>query len=134
MSDARQATRTVFVLSRGARLFLLLGVLMLMFAAYLLFAPIDIQSPQGPMFNCGSAARPPTDTFQKNVCGRIDQDRQFQSAFVAGGAIITALGGLVVFGSSRRTERADSPAGRAEFGEEPPYHRPPAGGHSAERR
>lgn len=110
MSETPAATRTVFVLTRGARLCLLLAVLMLMFAAYLLFAPIDIQTPAGPMFNCGSAARPPGEVFQKNSCGRLNQDRQLQVAFITGAAVVTAVGGLFVFGASRRTEAVDETA------------------------
>ena len=105
MSDQRPANRTVFVLSRGARACMLIGALMLVFAAYLFFSPVDIQSREGPMFACGSGARPPTDAFQKNVCGRLSQQRQMEAAFLAGAAVLTAAGGLLVFGSSRREER-----------------------------
>jgi hypothetical protein len=101
MSDQR----TVFVLSRGARACVLLGVLMLVLGAYLFVAPVDIQSREGPMFACGSGLRPPTETFQKNVCGRLAERRQIEAGFLAGAAVITALGGLLVFGSSRRDER-----------------------------
>ncbi|HVQ91780.1 MAG TPA: hypothetical protein VMU51_12150 [Mycobacteriales bacterium] len=104
MSETRLATRTVFVLNRGARLCLLLAVLMMAFAGWLLFAPIDIQSREGPMFNCGSAARPPSEVFQRNVCGRLAQGRQIETGFAAGAALITGIGGLFVFGASRRTE------------------------------
>jgi hypothetical protein len=121
MSETRVATRTVFVLNRGARLCLLIAVLLLMFAGYLFFAPIDIQSREGPMFNCGSAARPPTEAFPKAVCGRIDQERQLRAGFVAGAALVTALGGLLVFGGTRRTEEVHPEA-------EEPDDRPPHNG------
>ena len=104
MSETRLATRTVFVLNRGARLCLLLAALTLVFAGWLLFSPIDIQSREGPMFNCGSAARPPSELFQRNVCGRLAQGRQIETGFAAGAALIMAVGGLFVFGASRRTE------------------------------
>jgi hypothetical protein len=105
MSETRVASRTVFVLNRGGRVCLLIAVLMLMFGAYLFFKPLDIASPDGPMFNCGSAVHPPKEQFAKNVCGRIAADHQLQAGFMAGAGLIVALGGLVAFGASRRTEQ-----------------------------
>lgn len=116
MSDQRHPGRTVFVLTRGARACLLLGLLLLVLGIYVLVTPIDAQSPQGPMFACGSGLRPPTDQFQKNVCGRLAQRQQVQAGFLAGGALIVAAGGVLVFGSSRREERA---AAAIEDGESP---------------
>jgi hypothetical protein len=121
MSDERSTSRTVFVLSRGARGCLLLGALMLVFGAYLLVSPIDIQSREGPMFACGSGLQPPTEAFQKNVCGRLSQQRQTEAAFLGVGAIVIAVGGLLVFGSSRREERVYETAPEAA---EPQLHRP----------
>jgi hypothetical protein len=118
MSDERPVGRTVFVLTRGARACLLLGLLLLVLGVYKMVAPIDIQSPQGPMFACGSGLRPPTDQFQKNVCGRLAERQQVQAGFLAGGALIVAGGGLLVFGSSRREERARI---ATEDGESPLY-------------
>jgi hypothetical protein len=118
MSDQPPAGRTVLVLSRGARACLLISLLLLVLGAYRLVAPIDIQSPQGPMFACGSGLRPPTDQFQKNVCGRLSEGRQVDAGFLAGGALIVAAGGLLLFGSSRRHERARL---AAEDGESPLY-------------
>jgi hypothetical protein len=122
MSEQRSTSRTVFVLTRGARGCLLLATLVLLLGAYLLVSPIDIQSPQGPMFACGSGLQPPTDQFQKNVCGRLNERRQVQAGFLGGAAVILAVGGLLVFGSSRREERAHEPVEvEAEL---PPLHRP----------
>ncbi|HST67004.1 MAG TPA: hypothetical protein VLM05_17620 [Mycobacteriales bacterium] len=118
MSDQRALGRTVFVLTRGARVCLLISLLLLVFAAFRMVAPIDIQTTQGPMFACGSGLRPPTDAFQKNVCGRLSQGRQVEAGFEVGGAVLLALGGLLVFGSSRREERARQ---AAEDGESPLY-------------
>ena len=118
MSDQRPVGRTVFVLSRGARACLLLGLLLLVLGVYKMVTPIDIQSPQGPMFACGSGLRPPSDQFQKNVCGRLAERQQVQAGFLVGGALIVAAGGLLVFGSSRREEVA---RGATEDGESPLY-------------
>ncbi len=118
MSDQRPVGRTVFVLTRGARACLLLGLLLLLFGVYKIVTPIDIQSPQGPIFACGSGLRPPSDQFQKNVCGRLAERHQVQAGFLAGGALIVAAGGLLVFGSSRREERARA---TTEDGESPLY-------------
>jgi hypothetical protein len=118
MSDQRAGARPVFGLTRGARACLLIALLLLVFAVFRMVTPIDIQTTQGPMFGCGSGLRPPTDAFQKNVCGRLSQGRQVEVGFEAGGAVIIALGGLLVFGSSRRDERARL---AAEDGESPLY-------------
>jgi hypothetical protein len=118
MSEQRPLGRTVFVLSRGARACLLLGLLLLVLGVYKMVTPIDIQSPQGPMFACGSGLRPPSDQFQKNVCGRLAERQQVQAGFLAGGALIVAAGGVLVFGSSRREERARV---ATEDGESPLY-------------
>jgi hypothetical protein len=120
MSDQRPPGRTVFVLTRGARACLLIALLLLVLAAFRMVAPIDIQTSQGPMFACGSGLRPPTEAFQKNVCGRLSQGRQVEAGFLAGGAVIVALGGLLVFGSSRRDERARL---AADDDGEPPLYR-----------
>jgi hypothetical protein len=118
MSDQRHLGRTVFVLTRGARACLLLGLLSLVLGVYVLVTPIDIQSPQGPMVACGSGWRSPSDQFHKNVCGRLVQRQQVQAGFLAGGALIVAAGGVLVFGSSRREERAGT---ATEDGESPLY-------------
>ena len=118
MSDQRALGRTIFVLSRGARVCIVLGLLLLVIAVYKMVTPIDIQSPQGPMFACGSGLRPPSDQFQKNVCGRLPERQQVQAGFLAGGALILAAGGVLVFGSSRREERARD---ATEDGESPLY-------------
>lgn len=109
-------TRTVVSLSRGARACLLVAVLVLLAAAYRFFAPIDIPTREGPMFRCGTAASPPTEEFPRSVCGRIATDRLLQASFLTGGAVVLGLGGLVVFGASRRVEEAVRPDGR------PPAH------------
>ena len=70
------------------------------------------------MVACGSGLRPPSDQFHKNVCGRLAQRQQVQAGFLAGGALVVAAGGMLVFGSSRREERA---ATAIEDGESPLY-------------
>lgn len=99
-------------LSRGARACLLAAVLVLLVAAYRFLAPIDIPTREGPMFRCGTAASPPAEEFPRSVCGRLATDRLMQAAFLAGGAVVLGLGGLVVFGAARRTEEIPTPAGR----------------------
>lgn len=106
MAEQRPAGRTVFTLTRGARAGLLIALLLLVFGAFRMVTPIDLQTTQGPMFACGSGLRPPTDAFQKNVCGRLSEGRQVEVGFEVGGAVIIALGGLLAFGTSRRDERA----------------------------
>jgi hypothetical protein len=114
MSESGLVTRTVYVLSRGARLCFLLAVLLLLLAGYWLFAPIDVPIQGQPMFKCGSAIQPPGQDLAKSVCGRINQDRQLRAGLVAGAALVTAVGGLFVFGGTRQTyevvQRAEPPA------------------------
>ncbi|HZB49303.1 MAG TPA: hypothetical protein VE547_09435 [Mycobacteriales bacterium] len=112
MTEPSAPTRTVVSLSRGSRACLLAALLVLLAATYRFLAPIDIPTPEGPMFRCGTAASPPTEAFPRSVCGRIATDRLMQAGFLAGGAIVLGLGGLVVFGATRRTEEATAPERR----------------------
>jgi hypothetical protein len=112
MADGPRQTRTVLTLNRGAKLCLLVAVLLLLLAAYLFIVPIEIQSREGPMFDCGSAARPPAAAFPKAVCGRLSRQGQIRAGFAAGGAVVTALGGLLVFGVARRTEYVERASAR----------------------
>jgi hypothetical protein len=104
MPETRLVTRTVFVLNRGVRLCWLIAVLLLVLAGWRLVAPIEIQSSEGPMFSCGSAIHPPAGDFQRNVCGRLAEGRQLETGFAAGAGLVLAIGGLLTFGLTRRTE------------------------------
>jgi hypothetical protein len=119
MFENGPATKTRYVLHQGARVCFLLAVLLLLLAGYLLLAPIDVPVQGQPMFRCGSAAQPPGGDLSKSVCGRINQDRQLRVGFVTGAALVTAVGGLLVFGGSRRPVENAQPAGPAAPDPEP---------------
>src|SRR5690349_10203360 len=103
----RTEPRTVLSLSLGARLALVVGLLLLVLAAYLFWGPIGHDVPNGFPANCGSAAKPPHDTLGKAVCGSINEVRLAQSLAVLAAAVVVALGGLFAFGLTRVPARND---------------------------
>ncbi len=128
------------VWSAGTRACLVLGLLVALFAAYRWIAPIDIPSPDGPLYRCGSGLWPAGDPLSRSVCGRQSEDRQLQSGFLAGAAVIIMFGGAFAFGDLRRrprraphsTPRLDEPpAGHEAAPAVGPEPAPPAGGEPA---
>lgn len=95
------ANRTVFSLSLGSRICLLLGALLVLFAAYLFWSPIGDSVPGSFPAKCGSAADPPDDSLGKAVCGSANEQRQSQSLAVLGAAVVVIVGGLLSFGVTR---------------------------------
>lgn len=105
MSTA-EPTRTVHVLSTGARICLMIAGLLLVLAGYVFFSGIQRTIPGGNGFPflCGSAASPPTEDFPKSACGYENQNRQYEAAAYVVSALIIGGGGLLTFGSSSRQE------------------------------
>ena len=103
-----QTSRTVVVLSRGARLCLMAAALLLIFAWYVLYSGIQRPTAGGNNFPflCGNGAHPPTDSFPKAACGYENRNRQYQAIAYGLGAAVVGLGGLLTFGSTSRQERA----------------------------
>ncbi len=99
-------SRTVLVVSTGARICITVALLLLLAAAYLFWSPLEKPTKEGIPFGCSSAANPPTDPFQKKVCGKINQRRQMQAGSLVVAAVIVGAGGVLTYGASRRVEHA----------------------------
>ncbi len=97
-APARTEPRAVLSLSLGARISLVVAVLLLIVAAYLFWGPITHDVPNGFPAKCGSAAKPPHDTLGKAVCGSANDIRLAQSLAVLAAAVVVAVGGLLSFG------------------------------------
>ena len=97
--------RTVLTLRLGARLGLVAAALVLVFAAYHVWTPIDITGSGGVQFNCGSVIDPPAGVFQVGNCGTI-VDRQRMIVIFSGiAAVVIAAGSVYAFGLDRRREQ-----------------------------
>ena len=99
--------RTVLALSTGSRICLLLGALLVLFAAYLYWSPLGADVAGGFPAKCGSAASPPSDSLGKAVCGAVNAQRQTQALAVLGAAVVVVVGGLLAFGVTRVASRHD---------------------------
>jgi len=94
----RPEARTVLALSVGARVCLIVGGVLLVWAAYLFWGPISHDVTGGFPARCGSAAQPPVDTLGKAVCGSINDIRRSESLAAAGAALVVIVGGMLAFG------------------------------------
>ena|SRR5690242_1993515 len=104
MSD-RTRERTVVSLRAGARVGLTLAALLLVFAAYHAWMPVDITARGGVQFECGSVVNPPNSTFAKNVCGSLVDRQRLIMIFSIIGAVVLAAGAVYSFGIERRHEQ-----------------------------
>lgn len=86
-------------LRTGSKISLLVAIPFLALAAYFLWTPITLQSPDnGQIYNCGTAAAGPETTFQRNVCGDLPKTNKVRSIASAATGILIALGGVAGFG------------------------------------
>ena len=120
VDDTRDdGTRTVVSLSTGARVGIVLALVLLVAAGYLLWSPIQLYPPQGFPIKCGSAAAPPDNELGTAACGSINVIRQWQAGGLAAAAVLVGVGSIYAFGVRRRRESligSDRPkrsAGRA---------------------
>lgn len=104
MDDSPAETRTIVALPRGARLGMVLSLLLLVLAGYLFWSPIQLAPTAGFPVMCGSAAAPPTDDLGKAACGDVNLIRQWQAGAVAVAALVVAIGSVYAFGVVRRRE------------------------------
>ena len=88
----------------------MLGLLLVVVAAYLFWSPLEKPTKQGVPFGCLSAANSPRDPFQSKVCGKLNERRQMQAGGFLLAAVIVGVGGVLTFGSARTVE----PARRAD--------------------
>ncbi len=131
---------TMSVPSTGARVCLLIAVLLGIWTVYLLTTPIIVQGNKLQRFDCGSVLSGPKTNFARGICGK-SGDVQKSKATAAGVATVTtAVGGFLVFGMTtrprRRVHEADDPGTRRRrfrSGSEPEPEGEDANGVPAER-
>ena len=95
--------------SLGARISLLIAVLLLVPAAYLLVAPLERPSDQGAPFGCGTAISPPHTQFARSVCGDLNRRNALRSGAFGVAAVLLAGGGVVLFGPGWRWPQRHRP-------------------------
>lgn len=96
--------RSVVSLRLGARIGMVIAALMLVFAGFRLFAPVDITGRGGLQFKCGSVIHPPSGSLQIATCGgAVDRERMI-AIFTGIGAVVVAAGSIYAFGTNRRRE------------------------------
>lgn len=105
--------RDVLVLSRGARLGLLLAALLAVVAAVLWWLPVERLAPPAPPVPCGTAAAPVTAPAAVQLCGALAQRKRVEATGFAAAALVLAGGSVLVFGADRRRQVA-RPQGAAE--------------------
>jgi hypothetical protein len=96
-------------LATGSRVCVLLGLLLLIVAAYLYWVPIGT-TPLSDGFpaRCGSAANPPSQALGRAVCGVANDVRRSQALAAVGGAVVLIVLGPLLFGVWRRDDRSSS--------------------------
>jgi hypothetical protein len=105
MEQPSSDVRSVIVISVGARICIMLALLLVVLAAYLFWSPLEKPTKEGIPFGCSTAANPPTEQFPRTVCGQTNKRRQLQAASVLIAAVIVGVGGVLTFGASRRLEQ-----------------------------
>ena len=84
----------------------MLGLLLVVVAAYLFWSPLEKPTKEGIPFGCSSAANSPSDPFQRKVCGKLNERRQMQAGGFLLAAVIVGVGGVLTFGPARTVEPA----------------------------
>jgi hypothetical protein len=100
-----QVTREVVSLSRGSKLAVLAGLLLLIVAGFLLLVPLEKPTNTGAPFGCGTALNPSNGQFPEAVCGGLNRKFQLGAASFGLAALVVGGGGALVFGTVRRKER-----------------------------
>lgn len=106
MSDSAARRRVVTTPSTGAKLCLMIAVVVVVGAVYFLLAPVQVNSQSGRTFDCGSVMSGPSSAFAKGICGKANDLAGYRAAALGVGALIIGVGGFLVFGFERREERA----------------------------
>lgn len=105
MAEPTTETRTVISPRTGTKICWLLAIPLLAAAAYFFWSPITLQSPDtGAIFNCGSAASPPSEGFQRGTCGDLSTVNSMRAMFLGGTGLLLAILGTALFGMNRRQE------------------------------
>lgn len=105
MAEPTTETRTVISPRAGTKICWLIAIPLLAAAAYFFWSPITLQSPDtGAIFNCGSAASPPSEGFQRGTCGDLSTVNSMRAMFLGGTGLLLAILGTALFGMNRRQE------------------------------
>ncbi len=102
--DPKLDRRVVRTPRLGARITLLIAALMLVAAGYYLFSPVRVVATDGGSWDCGTALSAPQDAFGKGLCGRQNDIFKARALALGFAAVVTAVGGFMIFGSDRRVE------------------------------
>jgi hypothetical protein len=103
--ESRHVTREVVGLSRGARIGVLLALLLVVAALFFLFVPLEKASSTGQPFRCGTAASPEHGDFPDAVCGGLSSRFRLGAGALGVAALVVGAGGIWAFGTVRRVER-----------------------------
>ncbi|TWE12625.1 hypothetical protein [Rudaeicoccus suwonensis] len=103
MSAPTVETRTVIRLRNGSKICVLIAIALVAVGVYYYFLPVKITSANG-IFGCGSAAHPPSGTFQTSTCQDLTHVNLFRTYLFVGVGIITAALGSWMFGVDRQTQ------------------------------
>jgi len=116
----RRVTRTLTV---GSKCCLMIAALFFVAAGFFLTVPVHVTTAKGSPFDCGTATNRPTGALAKAICGDSNQIQTDKAYALAAAGLVSALGGLLTFGTYRKVETrfVGSEAG-------------PAGGHPSDER
>ncbi|HEY3013961.1 MAG TPA: hypothetical protein VGJ41_02565 [Nocardioides sp.] len=112
MPEATPERRVRNVPSTGARLCLMIAALFVVAAVYFLLVPVQVTATAGKTFDCGNAMNGPKSSFAQGICGKSNKVNGYKAAATGVGALVTAVGGFLVFGMNRREEYVAAPAPR----------------------
>lgn len=111
MEEEAPETRETLSPSVGAKLCLMVAVLFAIAAGYFLLSPVQVTTSSGQAFGCGTALDGPKTQFAVGICGSANTAAKDKAIAIGLGAAVVGVGGLLVFGPSRRTHTA-VPSGR----------------------
>jgi hypothetical protein len=95
----------VIRLTIGAKLAGVVGLLLLIVAAYLLLVPLEKPTTSGQPFRCGTAADPADGEFAHGVCQAQVRKYRLAALAFAAGSLVVAFGAGSAFGLDRRREK-----------------------------
>lgn len=104
MSESAEARRTVASPTTGARVCLMVAVLLILWAVYFMIAPIQVIAANGRQFDCGTAVAGPTSKFATGICGSANSGNSKKALLLGAGAIVVGVGGFLTFGVDRREQ------------------------------
>jgi hypothetical protein len=96
-------------LATGSRVCVLLGLLLLVVAAYFYWVPIGAAPLRdGFPARCGSAADPPSEALGRAVCGVANDVQRSRALTALGGAVVLIVVGPLLFGLRRSDDHASA--------------------------